>query len=414
MRVLISGAGIAGSTLAWYLAKTKAHITVLEKSPTLLPHGQNVDLQGSAVTVIEKMGLLEQVRQANTREIGTQFIDSKGTPFATFPVTEGSTVSLTSEYEILRGDLAKILYTATKDFPNIKYVFGTTIDEVVSNSEDGVTVRLSDGKVRDFDLLVAADGQWSKVRKQCFPLDQVKAVDTGMYSVYYTVPRMPHDNDWWNIYVALKSRIITTRPDPYGTIRAMFTIMPSAKAQDAAWKEAGRSDRTTQEKLLREEFADAGWEAERLLDAIHKTPDFYFHVIHQIKMTKWYSSRIVCLGDTAYAPSPLTGMGTSLAIIGAHVLAGELSNLEDGESPLKALEAYEKTLRHFVEESQKIPPFFPAIAHPGSAWKRWLLQGFVGIVSRAVATSWIASRIGQKSDYDKFPLPEYACFGEKV
>ena len=407
MRVLISGAGIAGSTLAWHLAKAKAHITVLEKAPTLLPHGQNVDIQGSAVTAIEKMGLLDQVRQANTKELGTRFIDPKGAPFAPFPITQGSSASLTSEYEILRGDLAKILYTATKDLHNVEYIFGTTIASVGTNSSAGVTVRLSNGKIHDFDLLVAADGQWSKVRQQCFPPDQVKAVGTGMYAVYFTVPRMPHDTNWWSIYIALKSRIVTTRPDPHGTMRAAFTFMPTSPEQDSAWKEVARSNRPMQERLLRHEFADAGWEAHRLLGAMHTTPDLYFHVIQQIKMTRWSSGRVVCLGDTAYAPSPLTGMGTSLAIIGAYVLAGELSLLADGENPSKALEAYEQKLRPYVEESQKIPPFLPAIAHPGSAWKRWALQGFVGIVSRAVGTTWVARGIGKKDDYETFVLPEY-------
>jgi 2-polyprenyl-6-methoxyphenol hydroxylase-like FAD-dependent oxidoreductase len=216
MRVLISGAGIAGPTLAWFLARAGAHITILEKSKALYPHGQNVDIQGSAVTAIKKMGLLDEVRRRNTKETGTQFINPNGKSFASFPVTEGVAASLTSEFEILRGDLAAILYDATKHHPNVDYKFDTTIENVLSNDNDSVKVELSNGEKQVYDLLVAADGQWSRVRKQCFPPESVKAKHMGMYAVYYTVPRVPSDNDMWNIYVALKSRVITTRPDPYG------------------------------------------------------------------------------------------------------------------------------------------------------------------------------------------------------
>jgi len=193
----------------------------------------------------------------------------------------------------------------------------------------------------------------------------------------------------------------------------MFTIMPRDEAQKAAWLNAGRSDRQTQQKLLRSEFADAGWQTGRFLDAMDQAPDFYFHVIEQIKMAKWSNSRVVCLGDTAYAPTPLTGMGTSLAIIGAYMLAGELSRLKDGEHPAEALTAYESKFRPYVEKAQWIPLFLPGVAHPATAWKRWLLQTFVQGVSKIVAIPWIAKKLGDPSNDDDFPLPDYPMVGAK-
>ena len=411
MRVLISGAGVAGPTLAWFLAKASAHVTVVEKSNALLPHGQNVDITGSAVKVIKKMGLLDQVKRFNTTEKGTQFIDPRGRPFAPFPVLEGSAVSFSSEYEILRGDLAALLYEATKDHPNVTYLFNTGIAQVLSNdssssSSSTVKVQLRNGDVQAYDLLVAADGQWSKVRKQCFPPEAVNVVDLGLTAVYWTIPRQADDNDWWNVYLAPQSRTLTLRPDPHGTMRAMVTRMPCNDAQKRAWADAAKSDRQTQEELLRREFADAGWQASRLLDSVANAPDFYFHVIQQVKMSRWSQSRVVCLGDAAYAPSPLTGMGTSLAITGAYVLAGELSKLGDGEHPAPALEAYEKAFRPFVEESQGIPFFVPGIAHPETAWKRWLVHALVAVLSRIVAIPWVVGRLSGFGE-DDFLLPEY-------
>ena len=126
LNVLISGAGIAGPTLAFFLAKTGARITIVEKAKALLPHGQNIDIQGSALTVISKMGLMDKIRAANTTEKGTQFIDPDGKPFAFIPVVKGAP-SPTSEFEILRGDLAKILNDSVKDLPNVDYLLDTTI-----------------------------------------------------------------------------------------------------------------------------------------------------------------------------------------------------------------------------------------------------------------------------------------------
>lgn len=234
MRVLISGAGVAGPSLAYFLGKIGARVTVFEKAPALLPHGQNIDVNGSALAVMDKMGLLEELYKYNTTEKGTIFIDPNGRSFAPLPVREGLR-SFTAATEILRGDLSLICYEASQKFPSVKYCFNTTIKQVLQNDGNIVKVETSNGDVQEYDLLVASDGQWSRVRKQCFPADSVQIVDKGMYAIYFTIPRTSEDNDWWNIYQAGKSRIITTRPDPHGTIRAMFTIMPTTEAQKKTW-----------------------------------------------------------------------------------------------------------------------------------------------------------------------------------
>lgn len=360
------------------------------------------------------MGLEAEVLRHNTTEKGTRFIDPQGRPFAPFPVKKGVQATFTSEWEILRADLASVLYDATKDKAGIKYVFGTFVKDVLSNDEKSVKVELSDGRVEEYDVLVAADGQWSKIRKMCFPQEDITVVDKNMYVAYFTVPREAQDDDWWSVYQGLNSKIITLRPDPYNTIRAMFSMMPCNEAQRQEWKIAGRSDRKTQQELVRREFQDAGWQAQRLLDAMDSAPDFYFQTIQQIKMKTWSASRVVCLGDAAYAPSPLTGMGTSLAINGAYILAGELSQLEKGQHPQKALQAYEDKYRKFVEETQEIPSFVPAIAHPQTAFKRRIFAIVISLLAKALSTQWIASRIAPDAEQEDFPLPQYASVVEKA
>ncbi|KAJ4338931.1 hypothetical protein N0V87_003618 [Didymella glomerata] len=411
MRVLISGAGVAGPSLAYFLSNIGARVTIVEKTPALLPHGQNVDITGAAVKVIRKMGLFEEVKRYHTSEKGTQFIDANGRPFAPFPVKENSVTSLTSEFEILRGDMAKILWEASRNQPGVEYIFDTTIQQIVHNNDESVKVELSNGTTQEYDLLVAADGQWSKLRKQVFALESVNVVDKNMYVVYFTVPKTEADNNWWNVYIGLQSRIITLRPDPHGTIRAMFTIMPRNEAQKTAWQNAMRAGRQKQEELVRQEFAGAGWEAKRLLDAMSAAPDFYFHPMQQIKMDKWSHNRVICLGDTAFAPTPLTGMGTSLAILGGYMLAGELVKLQPDQHPRMAFDAYETSFRPFVEQTQEVPGIFPGAVHPDVAWKRWLLQTALSTVAWAVSfplfTRLIGAAKSAEEQDDGFSLPQY-------
>lgn len=414
MRVLISGVGVAGPVVAFWLAKAGARITLVEKAPALLSHGQNIDVQGTAIAIIKKMGLMDQLRRLNTTENGTNLVDAEGRRLASFPVQPGKALSGTSEFEILRGDLARILYEPTRHNPNVTYLFGTTVRKILSNDQRSVKVELSSGSVEEYDVLVAADGQWSRIRAQNFPPEDLRIVDTNIYAAYFTIPRRPDDDGWWNCHIATGARIVTTRPDPHGTYRGAFTRLPRGAAQKREWQAASRGDRKMQQELVRRDFADAGWQAPRLLDAMAQAPDFYFQALQQIRMSKWYNNRIVLVGDAAHCPTPLTGMGTSLAINGAYVLAGELSKLEDGEHPVKALEAYDNNFRPWVEEQQKISTIFPGAVHPETRFQRWLLQNFIWILSQLVKVPWIASWTGHgKSDeIEDFRVPDYPRFAD--
>lgn len=353
------------------------------------------------------MGLSNELKQNHTGERGTQFVHSNGVPYAKFPAGDGAG-SPTSDFEILRGDLAKLLYKATADHPNIDYRFATTVQKVISNDQGSVKVELGHGEVREYDLLVAADGQWSKIRKQVFPPESVTVVDKGMFAVYWTTERLARDNDWWNVYLSGKSKLVSLRPDPYNTIRAMFTCVPRTAEEKRAWVEASRTDEETRHNFLRREFAELGWEADRLLSTMGKAPDFYFQAIQQIRMSQWSIGRVVCLGDAAYAPTPLTGAGSSLAILGAYVLAGELSKLKANQHPLMALQEYQHVLKPHVDSTQKIPFFVPGIAHPETATKKWLTQTFIRLVSKIVSMPFLRGTPGELGD-DGFRLPSYAA-----
>lgn len=207
----------------------------------------------------------------------------------------------------------------------------------------------------------------------------------------------------------------------------IVVIVPINEAEEKEWKHAARADRETQNKLLAKTFKDAGWQSERLLEQfVHatrcilaltnpcrsaKASDFYFQSIDQIKLSPWSKGRVVCIGDCAHAPTPLTGAGTSLAIVGAYVLAGELSVKED---PTEALQAYETMYRPFVEKIQNIPSFVPSIAHPATPFKLWIARTFLRLMALGV---WLASfpakllPVFTPAEED-FPLPHYPALEE--
>lgn len=286
-------------------------MTVVDRAPYLDATGQNIDITGSARRVIDKMGLTAAVRAKNTTEAGTQFIGPDGKPFALLPREEGK-ASPTSEFEILRGDLAAVLYEAAKDHPRITWLFSTVVEDVLENSDTGVKVRLSNGQVSTFDLLCSADGQWSKTRKMTFPAASVGTVDKNLYVCYWTMPRHETDDRYWNIYMELGSRNINIRPDPHGTQRVCVARMPLDEQHKREWEETSRcGDKTRQKDLVRKEFADAGWITKRCVDSLDtkEADDFYFQAIKQIKLKGWSHGRIVCVGDAAYAPTGITGEG---------------------------------------------------------------------------------------------------------
>lgn len=277
-------------------------------------------------------------------------------------------------------------------------------------------LKLTNGQQCEFDVVVAADGQWSALRKKCFNPETIRVVDKNMYAAYFTVPRASSDTDYWRVFWPLRRRIVTARPDPYGSIRVALTIMPRNENQKQAWESASRSDRAHQISLLKSEFSEVQGDVPRYLKGLDKSTDFYLQGVKQIKMSKWWTSRIICLGDAAYAPTPLTGMETPLAIIGAYVLAGELSMLKEGENPARAFEEYEKTFRPFVEKTQYIPITAPGVFHPTYVWQRWLLQFVLSIVAKGLAMPFLAKLFGRgegpEAEDGGFPMPLYPTLEE--
>jgi 2-polyprenyl-6-methoxyphenol hydroxylase-like FAD-dependent oxidoreductase len=349
--VLVSGASVAGPALASLLAAAGVDVTVVERADGLREEGQNVDVRGVGREVLRRMGLEDAVRAAGTGESGTDFVDGRGRPFASFDAGTDDSGGATAELEILRGRLARILHDHS--LPRARYVFG---DRITALHDDGagVDVEFEFGPRRRFDLVVVAEGLRSRTRELVVPGGAVH--ELGLYCAYAAIPRTPGDDDRWRWHPCGRGRTASLRPDDAGTTRVFLSFVSDVRGLDRL----GRDDVVA---VLRATYADAGWEVPRILRDLDDA-ELYFEAIGQARLPAWSTGRVALLGDAAYASSPISGMGTTLALAGAYVLAGELASDDD---PLAALARYEQVLRPLVTRAQKLPPGTPRLAHPRTA-----------------------------------------------
>ena len=345
--VLISGAGIAGPALAFWLTKSGYQVTIVELADGIRPGGQTVDLRGAGGDVVERMGLIDQMRQRSLDQRGVAWIKADGGRRAEMPVTAFNGNGLVSKLEILRGDLVDVLYQATKE--QTDYRFGTRIEEL-GQTEDAVRATLSDGSTLSADLVVGCDGPHSAVRRLVFGPEEQFVKPLGGYNAWFTAPDTVGLDGWYLMYQA-PGLNASMRPshDP-ALCKAGLAFRSEPVAYD-------RRDADEQRDLLTTYFAGAGWQCDALLSAAQTADDFYFDAFVQVHMPTISQGRVTLAGDAGYCASPLSGMGTSLALVGAYVLAGELgpAGSLDAQHIQAALQRYEAVMRPYIDRCQGLP-----------------------------------------------------------
>jgi 2-polyprenyl-6-methoxyphenol hydroxylase-like FAD-dependent oxidoreductase len=347
-RAVVSGASIAGLSTAFWLRRTGWSVTVLERSAQFRDGGQNVDVRGVARDVVDRMGVLDAVRAANTTETATALVDEDGRDIAELP-SDGPD-GATAELEILRGDLARVVLDALPD--GVEILFGETIETVDDDPADAVRIVTGSGRVLDADLLIIAEGVRSTTRDRLFP-DEVDRRDMRIDMVFGAIPRTPDDDDRWRWLTVDGGRQVHLRPDPHGATSA---ILATARGEDLT-----ELDRSAALALMRERYADVGWEAGRVLDGFDASDDVYIDRLMQIRMPRWHRGRVVLVGDAAWCVTPIGGGGASLALTGAYVLAASLSTGGDRED---SLARYESWMRPLVDGIQRLPKGIEHFAYP--------------------------------------------------
>jgi len=340
--VLISGLGIAGPALAYWLARRGHRPVLVERTDGLRTGGHAVDVRGTALDVVERMGLDGKVREARTHLMTLSAVRPDGRRTYDVALRPMHEMRGDREIEIMRDDLVRILYTAIRD--DVEMVFDDSVRTVVSDGDGRVGVEFERGASREADLVVGADGQHSSIRELVFGPEERFASHLGAYLSIFTID---------NLLGLTDQAVLYNEP---GRAAAMFTVRGNRRAKALLLFRSEPlgidfRDQAAQKALLRQRTAGMGWQTDRLVDAMADAYDFYFDEMSQIRMPSWSTGRVALLGDAAFGPSPLSGQGTSLALIGAYLLAYHLSTSPDMGD---ALALWERGFRSNVEQNQRL------------------------------------------------------------
>ena len=363
--------------------------------------GQGIDVEGPAREVVTRMGLLETIKARTTGEQGFCGIDSKNQAYAT--IDQGL---LTREIEIMRGDLCEVLTDAAKARPNVEFHYSRSVANIEQSDElVRVTISKDDGRTydEDFHAVIACDGIRSRTRNLFLDYadtkDCIKSKD--LFVAFFSVPALPQDRPYARLQHSLGGRTVLIRPVT-GDFSSVY--LNAVGAHPALAKSLTKDrDQTEKRQAWADTFSDVNYgEFPRVLKEMQETDNFYSDQISQVKLPTWSRGRCALVGDAAYCPSPITGQGTAVAILGACVLAGELgTNIAD---PVAAFKEYEKKLRQYVERAQQVPlgGWAPYVLNPRTSWGIWLIQTALWFV--AFTRIW---KVVPDLGGDKFPLPDY-------
>ncbi|GHG06513.1 MULTISPECIES: FAD-dependent monooxygenase [Streptomyces] len=394
--ILISGAGIAGTALAYWLRKAGFAVTVVERAPEPRPGGQTVDLRGAGRTVIERMGLMDRAKAITVDQRGLALVDGKGKVTARVPADSFGGEGIVSEIEILRGDLAHLLHEAT--LPDTEYLFDDTITGIDQDTDpDAVTVTFEKAAPRRFSLVVGADGTHSVVRALAFGPEEEFARPLDLYTAWFTAHDDLDLDSWYLMHNAPGGLVASARPGRLpGEIKAGFSFRSPPLAYD-------RRDVEAQKEIVARRFAGVGWETPRLLRAMRTAPDFFLDSMAQVRLDSWSRGRVALLGDAGYCATPLTGLGTSLALVGAYVLAGELAAAEGVHDA--AFRRYDTVMRPYVTQAQELPPGGAAGFAPTGRLGIRMRDLSMRSMTRWPMRSLMAAQFAKAGD---IALPEYA------
>ena len=416
LEVLIVGASIAGPTAAYWFAKAGANVTVIERFPKLRTSGQNIDIRTAGVTIMRKMPGLEAAVRAKLHQIdGFRFLRDNGQPFATMKATgDPDRQSLISEYEIFRGDLARILFDLTKDNERIKYVFDEQVASMQQRDDGGpITVKFANSlPTMEYDLVIGCDGATSRTRAiglDCGVRDHIRPLN--LWAAYFSMEKdLLKGSKFGHAFSTIGGRWLAVGPDPSGGNRVTLMHIKSRNDRDATlpFREAAKQGEDALKKYITEQFENAGWWTDEILKGMMVAKDFYASEIVQVKLPSLSKGHFVLVGDAGYAPG-FTGTGTSLAIAGAYILAGEISKHKDDLAA--GLRAYEERMKPIIKDLQKIPPGLPGLLAPQTAWGirlRNMLFAFVcWIMTFGRLFAWAGPLFASAFGPDKYGIPDY-------
>jgi 2-polyprenyl-6-methoxyphenol hydroxylase-like FAD-dependent oxidoreductase len=390
---LISGLGIAGPTLAFWLKAGGFQPTLVERAPTLRSGGYVIDFWGLGYDIAERMGMRTDINRTGYHIQEMRIVNRRGkrvTGFGTdvfLELTGGRYVT------IPRSGLSRLLVERIAS--DTEVILGDEIDGL-RQCEDGVEVAFARAGRRKFDLVVGADGLHSKVRGLIFgPQERFEKQLGYVVAAFETTGYRPRNEDVYMMFGEPGRMVgrVSLRDD-----RTLFLFVLTADTTPGA----ALTDLAAQKAILHTRFGDQSWECPRILDALDKVNDLYFDRVSQIRMSNWSQGRVTLVGDAAYCVSLLAGQGSALAMMGAYVLAGELARACGHHA--QAFASYESRLRTFIETKQRGAERFAGAFAPRTRWGLLLRNQVI----RAAAIPGFARLTFGKDIIDNLDLPEYS------
>ncbi|MGO4617580.1 FAD-dependent monooxygenase [Nocardia sp. 2YAB30] len=344
-RILISGAGIAGQALGYWLARYGFRPTVIERASRLRTGGQGVDVRDQAIEVAERMGIMSRVRDSAADVAGMRFARADGHGIAHIDMQGIKDKYGSAEVEIMRGDLLRILQDITTD--TVEYVFGNGI-QTLEQDDDGVTVSFEHGPARRFDLVIGADGLHSTVRRLVFGPESDFVHHMDHYFAFGNADSALGLDRWVTVFNTPGRMAGIYRSGNHAQAKAYFMFRSPRIDVDPR-------DQVAVRQLLAAEFADeSAWHVPQLLEGVLADPELYVDTLGQVRMDSWSAGRVALVGDAAYCASPASGAGAELALIGAYRLAGELA-AAGGDHHI-GFRRYEQANRTLVGRKQQVGP----------------------------------------------------------
>ena len=389
MKILISGAGIAGPTLAYWLKRCGMTPVLLERAPSPRAGGYVIDFWGLGYDIAEKMGLLAQLSAVGYQMQALRIVDRHGNRVAGFGTRVFAELTGGRYISVGRSDLARLIFEKVRD--TCETIFG---DSVVRLEEDagGVTVALEHGGDRRFDLVVGADGLHSNIRRLAFGAQENCEIGLGYgVAAFEVTGYRPRDE---GIYVlhGVPGRQVARFALHQDRTLFLFIFAGDVDATH---------DIAAQKACLKTQFADVGWECPQILDALDACDDLYFDRVSQIRLDRWSRGRVVLIGDAASCVSLIGGQGAALAMTQAYVLAEELA-AADGRFDV-AFARYERLLRPYLALKQKAAMRFAGAFAPRTPFGIWLRNAVI----KAFAIPMLARLSFGRDIADQLTLPQY-------
>ncbi|WP_053662163.1 FAD-dependent monooxygenase [Streptomyces sp. MMG1121] len=345
-KILISGASIAGPSLAYWLDRHGFEVTVVEKASMIRGGGYAIDIRGTAREVVDRMGLLPRLRTAHVDTRRLSFLDAEGALIGSVPPEALTGGAAGQDLEVRRGDLADALHEPIRD--RVEFLFNDSI-ATLADRGDRVEVAFDSGIRRTFDLVIGADGLHSNTRRLVFGPEEGFHRYLGHVFAGFTLPNefgLAHEGAVWN---SPGRAAVLYAHEPADRLHGFLAFGQQEPPYDAFRSPEAQCD------LVAATFPEQAWHVPRLVAAMREADDLFFDVVSQIHMPVWSRGRVALAGDAAHATSFLSGQGSSVALVSAYLLAGELARHADHAD---AFAAYERQARPFAERNQ-------ALAAPG-------------------------------------------------